>query len=88
MKKVRLSDDALLLREDIRALVDKGYFSDEDYAVAYMINVVRHFQLNAENLVHYKAPAFFNRFGVTSVPLQYMKYIKNHKTTWYAFYGS
>ena len=46
MKQFRIEKIVLdQLDESVQALVDKNYFSDEDYAVSYLIDIVRFFQL-------------------------------------------
>lgn len=87
MKEVLYSRQALLqLEENISALVTKGYFSDEEYAVQYMSDIVRYFSLNLQNLVSTPAPAYFNRFCIANKDMNYVRYRKSSHTTWYAFY--
>ena len=87
MKEVLYSRQALIqLEESISALVTKGYFSDEEYAVQYISDIVHYFALNLNNLVSMPAPAYFNRYSVTGKDLNYVRYRKNSRTTWYAFY--
>lgn len=50
MKKVVFTKQALLWFEDnVRQLVENGYFSDEDYAVEYMRDIFSYFALNLNN---------------------------------------
>ena len=47
MKQFRIEKIVLdQLSESVQALVEKNYFSDEDYAVSYLTDIVRFFQLN------------------------------------------
>ncbi len=87
MKQFRIEKIVLdQLGESIQALVEKNYFSDEDYAVSYLTDVVRFFQLNIDHLVVRPAPAYFKRFCVMTNDLKYVSYRKNRRTTWYAFF--
>ena len=71
------------MRESIEQLVERGYFSEEDYAVTYIRDLVTYFQLNLNQLTPHKSPTYFSRYGHN---LKYAKYIKSSRTTWYAFY--
>ncbi len=87
MKEILYSRQALLqLEESISSLVEKGYFSDEEYAVQYISDIVRYFSLNLQNLVAISAPNYFNRYSVSGKNVSYVRYRKNSRTTWYAFY--
>ena len=87
MKEVLYSRQALLqLEESVSALVAKGYFSDEEYAVQYISDIFRYFALNLNNLVSIPAPAYFIRYSVAGKEMHYVRYRKNSRTTWYAFY--
>ena len=47
MKQFRIEQIVLdQLSESVQTLVEKNYFSDEDYAISYLVDVVRFFQLN------------------------------------------
>lgn len=84
MKKVIFSkyvED--LLFESITQLVEKGYFSEEEYAVVYIRELVTFFSLNLNNLLSYKSPAFFNKYGTN---MKYAMFHKSSRTTWYAFF--
>lgn len=87
MKQVVYTKQALLqFEESVRQLVDKGYFSEEDYAVDYMRDIFRYFSLNLQNLVFVKAPAHFERYNVDGKDIYYVRYRKSSHTTWYAFF--
>lgn len=87
MKQFRIERIVLdQLSESVQALVEKNYFSDEDYAVSYLTDIVRFFQLNIDHLVVRPAPAYFKRFCVMTNELKYVSYRKNRRTTWYAFF--
>ena len=87
MKQFRIEKIVLdQLSESVRVLVEKNYFSDEDYAVSYLIDIVRFFQLNIDHLVVRSAPTYFKRFCVMTSDLKYVAYRKNRHTTWYAFF--
>ena len=84
MKKVRYSVEVeLQLKESIDQLVERGYFSEEDYAVSYIRDLVTYFQLNLDHLTAFAAPEFFARYGNN---LRYAIYRKSSRTTWYAFF--
>ena len=84
MKKVRYSVSVeLQLKESIDQLVERGYFSEEDYAVNYIRDLVTYFQLNLDHLTAFAAPTYFARYGTN---LKYAIYRKSNKTTWYAFF--
>lgn len=87
MKKVEYDEQTVvLLREIVRELVEKGYFGEEDYAVNYIREIVMYFQWNINSLIAREAPSYFNRFSISSKPLQYVAFRKSARTTWYAFY--
>lgn len=87
MKQVLYSEQAInLLEEDVRRLVAGGYFSDEDYAVEYIRNILQFFSLNFNHLTPSPAPEFFGQFRMSDQLLQYVKYCKNRQITWYAFF--
>lgn len=87
MKQVTYDEQAaLLLRDIISELVEKNYFSEEDYAVTYIREMVMFFQWNMNSLVSHDAPEYFNRFSVHHTPLKYVSFRKSARTTWYAFY--
>ena len=84
MKKVRYSVSVeLQLKESIDQLVERGYFSEEDYAVSYIRDLVTYFQLNLDHLTAFEAPDYFARYGYN---LKYAIYRKSNRTTWYAFF--
>jgi hypothetical protein len=84
MKKVRYSVEVeLQLEESIDQLVERGYFSEEDYAVNYIRDLVTYFQLNLDHLTAFDAPDYFARYGSN---LKYALYRKSSRTTWYAFF--
>lgn len=87
MKQFRIEKIVLdQLSESVQELVDKNYFSDEDYAVSYLIDIVRFFQLNYAHLIVRSAPVYFKRYCVMTSQLKYLSYRKNRNTTWYAFF--
>lgn len=62
MKKVRYSVSVeLQLKESIDQLVERGYFSEEDYAVSYIRDLVTYFQLNLDHLTAFVAPESKNQ---------------------------
>lgn len=84
MKKVLYSVEVVLqLEESIDQLVERGYFSEEDYAVNYIRDLVTYFQLNLNHLSAFDAPEYFSRYGNN---LKYALYRKSRRTTWYAFF--
>ena len=87
MKSVVYTRQTLLqFTESVSALVERGYFSEEDYAVDYMREIFRYFSLNLQNSVFVKAPAYFDRYKVDGKELYYVRYRKSAHTTWYAFF--
>ena len=87
MKQFRIEKIVLdQLSESVQALVEKNYFSDEDYAVSYLTDIVRFFQLNIDRMVVKPAPAYFKKYCVVTSDLKYVSYRKNSRTTWYAFF--
>ena len=87
MKQFRIEKIVLdQLEESVQTLVEKNYFSDEDYAVSYLIDIVRFFQLNIDHMVVKPAPAYFKRYCVMTSDLKYVSYRKSRHTTWYAFF--
>ena len=87
MKQFRIEKIVLdQLDDSVRALVERNYFSDEDYAVSYLIDIVRFFQLNIDHMLAKPAPAYFKRYCVITTDLKYVSYRKNSRTTWYAFF--
>ncbi len=87
MKQVLYTEQAInLLEEDVRRLVEGGYFSEEDYAVEYIRNILQFFALNFNHLTSSAAPEFFKQFSMSEHPLQYVKYCKSRQVTWYAFF--
>ena len=87
MKQFRIEKIVLdQLSESVQVLVDKNYFSDEDYAVSYLTDIVRFFQLNIDHMVVRPAPAYFKKYCVMTNELKYVSYRKNRRTTWYAFF--
>ena len=87
MKQVRFAQSvAILLEDSVKELVEKNYFSDEDYAISYLVDVVRFFQLNIDHLVVRDAPTYFKRYCVITNKVKYVSYRKNRNTTWYAFF--
>ena len=87
MKQFRIEQIVLdQLSESVQTLVEKNYFSDEDYAISYLVDVVRFFQLNIDHLVVRDAPTYFKRYCVITNKVKYVSYRKNRNTTWYAFF--
>jgi len=87
MKQVRFAKSvAVLLEDSVKKLVEKNYFSEEDYAVSYIRDVASFFMWNLPNLMSVDAPEYFNRYRVDGKPIKMVKYCKSNRTTWYAFY--
>lgn len=74
------------MEDSIRELVNQNYFSSEDYAVQYVEDILQYFFLNFHNLVVTKAPDYFNQFSIGGGDLKFVRYSKNARTTWYAFF--
>ena len=74
MKDVVYARQALLQLEDaVRLLVERGYFSEEDYAVNYIRDIFRYFALNLPNLVAHEAPQYFMRYCIHGKKMFYVK---------------
>ena len=87
MKEVVYALPALLQMEDsVLQLVERNYFSGEDYAVDDVRDIFQFFSLNLPNLIAYPAPDYFDRYKVDNKSLYYVRYAKNTHTTWYAFF--
>ena len=86
MKTVRYAVEVeIQLKESIEQLVERGYFSEEDYAVNYIRDLVTYFQLNLDHLTAFDAPEYFERYN-NNQHLKYAIYRKSNRTTWYAFF--
>ena len=84
MKTVRYAVEVeIQMKESIEQLVERGYFSEEDYAVNYIRDLVTYFQLNLDHLTAFEASEYFARYGTN---LKYAIYRKSSRTTWYAFF--
>ena len=87
MKKVVFTKQALLQFEDsVHRLVERGYFSDEEYAVDYMRDIFRFFALNLQNAAFVDAPSYFDKYKVDGQLIRFARYRKSTHTTWYAFF--
>lgn len=87
MKQVVYDEQtASQLRETVFELVEKGYFSEEDYAVNYVREIIMYFQWNMNSLIEHDAPDYFKKYCVAQKSLKYVTFRKSARTTWYAFF--
>ena len=66
-------------------LYEKGYFSLEDSAQKYVIDLVSDIKVNLPIRSHKPAPIYFERYGKN---MKYAGFKKNKRTTWYAFFNT
>jgi len=64
-------------------LLEKGYFNFKKNADNYVAELSRGIQNNLPNLRHKPAPERYAKYGED---LHYASFIKNKRTTWYAFF--
>lgn len=87
MKQIRFHECVVSsMEESVHSLVEKNYFSDEEYSVQYVREILNYFQLNLCELKAIEAPASFERYCIDTKSLKYVRYRRNAHTTWYAFF--
>jgi hypothetical protein len=64
-------------------LLEKGYFSFKENADNYVADLFQGIQNNLPNLQHKPAPERYAKYGED---LHYVSFVKNKRTTWYAFF--
>ena len=64
-------------------LYEKDYFSFEDSAREYVIELIRDIKENLPTRLHKPASKHFNRYGNN---MEYAGFPKNRRTTWYVFF--
>lgn len=67
----------------VNLLVEKRYFSSNEYAFLYVEEIVTYIRKNLPLCFSKPVPIFFARFGVN---LRYFIYRKSPRTTWYIFF--
>ena len=71
------------LNDLVTILYEKGYFSFEEYAHDYVDELLDDILANLPKRQHKRAPERFVRYGED---LHYASFVKNKRTTWYAFF--
>jgi hypothetical protein len=66
-----------------KILYKKRYFSFEDYALEYVKDLIFDIKENLPTRQHKPAP---ERYAIYGEDLHYASFIKNKRTTWYAFF--
>jgi hypothetical protein len=64
-------------------LLEKGYFSFKENADNYVADLFYGIQNNLPNLRHRPVPERYAKYGDD---LHYASFVKNKRTTWYAFF--
>jgi hypothetical protein len=71
------------LNDLVTILFEKGYFSFEEYAHSYVDELLDDILTNLPTRQHKQVPERYARYGDN---LHYASFIKNKRTTWYAFF--
>jgi hypothetical protein len=74
----------IYLNDLITILYQKGYFSYEDTAKKYVIDLIDDIQTNLPHIRHRPAPKHYEKYGKE---LYYATFRKNRRTQWYAFFS-
>ena len=82
--QVILLPEMLEYLEDLAVtLYEKAYFSFENTASEYVLDLYDDIVLNLPTRKHKPAPAYFDKYGKDML---YATFRKNKQTTWYAFF--
>ena len=82
--QVILLPEVLEYLEDLTELLyEKGYFSFEDTALNYVLELYDDIILTLPTRQHKPAPIHFDRYGKN---MEYAGFPKNKRTTWYVFF--
>lgn len=71
------------LYELYRILVEKGYLSSYESAVAYTKDIRTYVTQNISTALKRKVPSYFNRYGYN---MSYITYRRSQHTTWYIMF--
>jgi hypothetical protein len=71
------------LNDLVTILHEKNYFSFEEYAHNYVDELLDDILTNLSTRQHKRAPGRYARYGED---LHYASFVKNKRTTWYAFF--
>ena len=74
----------MLLLELFVTLTEKGYFSYEEDAKAYVQELLKEIKTNLPRMRHKKAPEYYKRYGKD---LYYATIRTNKHTHWYPFFS-
>ena len=82
--QVILLPEVLDYLEDLSAILyEKGYFSFEEKASKYVLELYDDIVSNLPKKRHRPAPKYYDKFGKG---MYYASFVKNKRTTWYAFF--
>jgi len=65
-------------------LLEKGYFGYKETADKYVADLFYDIETNLPTLRHKPAPKYYDKYGKN---MCYAAFIKNRRTTWYAFFS-
>jgi hypothetical protein len=71
------------LQNLIDILYDNGYFSFEETAVNYVVDLFNDIKINLPNRLHKPAPQYFDKY---EKDMFYATFKKNNRTIWYVFF--
>jgi len=71
------------LEELSEILYEKGYFSFEETALGYVLELYDDIVSNLPKCQHKPAPKYFDKYGKG---MKYASFRKNKHTTWYVFF--
>jgi hypothetical protein len=83
MKVIVLPEIRTYFDELETILYEKGYFSYEENAHTYVDDLFSEIRENLHTRQHKPAPERYARYGED---LHYASFVKNKRTTWYAFF--
>jgi len=84
--RVILLPEVLEHLEDLSVLLyEKGYFSFQDTALEYVLELYDDIVLTLPMRQHKPASSYFDRYGTD---MHYASFRKNKQTTWYAFFAT
>ena len=83
MKVIVLPEVRVYFDELEVLLYEKGYFSFEENAHAYVDDLFSDIRNTLHTRLHKRAPERYARYGED---LHYASFVKNKRTTWYAFF--
>ncbi len=83
MKVLTTRDVKEYLNNLVFILYAKGYFGFRDFAVEYVVELLKDMTENLPKRPHKRAPARYAKYGKD---LHYATFRKNKQTVWYAFF--